>query len=124
MAWIEVSQMALNLMHQRHRVAYLTEQEVQTRANILDNLKSDGFRVVVVTDQQKAKLQAQAAAGGDQVRMLETYVQEYNASFQYAFVDPNALTAQERQVSTCLGEYWRWWGWIRGVYPSYASRKQ
>jgi hypothetical protein len=37
---------------------------------------------VVVTDQQKSKLQAQAAAGGPQVRILESYVSEYNASFQ------------------------------------------
>jgi hypothetical protein len=98
MAWIEISQMALNLMHQKRRVAYLTEQELQSRPNILDNVRSDGFQVVVVTEQQKAKLQGQAASGGPQVRILESYVEEYNASFQYKFVDPRELTSQERYV--------------------------
>ncbi len=98
MAWIEVSQLALNLMHQRRRVAYLTEQELQTNPHILDNVRSDGFQVVVVTDQQKAKLQAQAAAGGPQVRILESYVDEYNATFQYTFVDRARLTSQEQSV--------------------------
>lgn len=98
MAWIEISQMALNLMHQRRSVAYLTEQELQERPEVLDSVRSDGFQVIVVTDQQKAKLQAQAEGGGPQVRTLETYVQEFNSSFQYRFVDPGTLTPNERQV--------------------------
>lgn len=35
MAWIEISQMALNLLHERGQVAYFTEQEIQERPNIL-----------------------------------------------------------------------------------------
>ena len=37
MAWIEISQMALNLLHQQARVAYLTEQELQSRPDVLDS---------------------------------------------------------------------------------------
>lgn len=98
MAWIEISQMALTLMHKKRRVAYLTEEELQNSPNILDSVKSDGYQVVVVTDQQKAKLQAQAAAGGPEVRVLESYVDEYNASFQYKFIEVHQLTPQERKV--------------------------
>lgn len=98
MAWIEISQMALNLMHQRRRVAYLTEQEVQTMPNVLDSVRSDGYQVVVVSEQQKAKLEAQVATGGPQVRILETYVEEYNSSFQYEFVESHDLTYEERRI--------------------------
>lgn len=49
MAWIEISQMALNLMHQQRQVAYFTEQELQSRPNILDNVRTDGYQVVVIT---------------------------------------------------------------------------
>jgi hypothetical protein len=98
MAWIEISQMALNFMHLRHRVAYFTEQEIQSRPNILDNVKSDGYQVVIITEQQKAKLETQVLTGGPQVRTVETYIQEYNTSFQYKFVDPKNLTREERRV--------------------------
>ena len=64
MAWIEVSQMALNLMHQQRQVAYFTEQEIQTRPNILDTVRTDGYQVVVITEQQKAKLETQVLTGG------------------------------------------------------------
>ena len=80
MAWIEISQMALNLMHQQRKVAYFTEQELQSRPNILDNVRSDGYQVVVVSDQQKAKLETQVLTGGRQVRTLETYIRRLNPS--------------------------------------------
>lgn len=98
MAWIEISQMALNLMHQQRQVAYFTEQEIQSRPNVLENVKSDGYQVVVVTEPQKAKLETQVLTGGPPVRMVETYIQEYNTSFQYKFVDPLILTREERRI--------------------------
>ena len=98
MAWIEISQMALNLMHERAQVAYFTEQELQSRPEVLDSARSDGYEVVVISDQQKSKLASQILSGGPEVRTLETYVKEYNTSFQYRFIDYGILTREERLV--------------------------
>lgn len=98
MAWIEISQMALNLMHNQKKVAYFTEEELQTHPDTLANVRSDGFQVVVITSQQKAKLETQAIAGGPQVRTVEVYVREYNASFHYRFVDRCSLTTEEQRI--------------------------
>ena len=98
MAWIEISQMALNLMSAQAPVAYFTEQELQSSPNILDNVRSDGYEVVVISEQQKMKLDAQVLSGGPQVRTLEAYVEEYNTSFEYSFVDYSSLTNEERRI--------------------------
>ncbi|MCI0565069.1 MAG: hypothetical protein MN733_41920, partial [Nitrososphaera sp.] len=98
MAWIEVSQMALNLIDQRDEVVFFTEEQLQSEPDILDHAKSDGLKVVVVSGQQKDKLEAQALAGGPKVRTMTTYIQEYNASFQYKFVDMRKLTKEERRI--------------------------
>jgi hypothetical protein len=98
MGWIEISQMALNLMHEQRSVVYFTEQELQSSPSILDNVRSDGYQVVIITDQQKAKVEAQVLTGGPEVRTLQAYVQEYNASFDYKFVDPGKLTHEERKI--------------------------
>jgi hypothetical protein len=98
MAWIEISQMALNLMHQQKKVAYFTEEELQSSPNVLDSVRSDGYQVVVITDQQKTKLETQVLTGGPQVRTMENYVQEYNASFEYKFVELAQLTNEERRI--------------------------
>lgn len=96
MAWIEVSQKALTLMHERRNVAYLTEQELHAAPAMLDAAKRDGYEVVVITDHQKAKLTEQAASGGPQVRTLDAFVQQYNASFEYKFVESARLTQAEQ----------------------------
>jgi len=98
MGWIEVGQLALNLMHRQQSVVFFTEEQLQSNPNILDHVQSDGLKVVVVTEQQRAKLEAQALEGGPEVRTVDTYVQQYNASFQYKFVDPASLTKEERRI--------------------------
>lgn len=98
MGWIEIGQLSLNLMHQQQNVVFFTEEQLQSNPHILDNVQSDGLKVVVVTEQQRAKLEAQALEGGPEVRTVDTYVQQYNASFQYKFVDPASLTKEERRI--------------------------
>ncbi|MFN7614161.1 MAG: ATP-binding protein, partial [Phycisphaerae bacterium] len=98
MGWIEISQKALTLMHERRNVAYLTERELHTSPGMLDAAKRDGYQVVVITDHQKAKLTEQAMAGGTQVRTLDAFGQQYNASFDDTFVGLAELTQVERSV--------------------------
>jgi len=98
MGWIEISQMALNLMHQKREVVYFTEEEIQTRPNILDTVRRDGYKPVVVTEKQKTKLVDQMQSGGAEVRTVEKYVEEYNSSFQYEFISQRDLTRKEKQV--------------------------
>lgn len=98
MNWIEISQFALNLMHQSQNVAYVTEEELQTRGDLLSHAKDDGYNLVVIDEQQKAKLLDQAASGGPEVRILEVYAEEYNESFQYDFVPEEKLSNSEQCV--------------------------
>ncbi len=98
MQWIEISQLALNLMHQRAKVAYVTEEELQTRPDLVGHAKTDGLQVIVVSKRQKEKAEAQAAAGGPELRTLDVYAREFNESFQYKFVEPAKLNSQERGI--------------------------
>jgi hypothetical protein len=98
MAWGEIRLRALTLMAEQESVVVGTEQDVQSSHSRLDNIKSDGHRVVVISEQEKTKLKAQNLAGGPQVRTFEAYEEEYRASFEFKFVDYPGLTPQERRV--------------------------
>jgi len=98
MQWIDVSQHALNLMHQRTKVAYVTEVELQSRPDLIGAAKSDGLEVIVITEQQKQKAEAQVAAGGAELRTLDVYAREFNQSFQYEFIEVKQLNPHERAV--------------------------
>ena len=98
LAWIEVSQKALTLLNQAQKVVFFTESHLHSNPDILDSAKRDGLSVVLVSDQQMEKLETQARVGGPEVRTFGAYVQEYNASFQYQFVDPSTLSKSERRI--------------------------
>lgn len=98
MAWIEISQMALNLMHKNVEVVYFTEEEIQQRPDVIGIAKSDGYQVVVIDEQQKSKLENQVLTGGPQVRTVENYIREFNTSFDFKFIDIKDLSYAERSI--------------------------
>lgn len=98
MQWIEISQRALNLLHARSEVTYLTEEEMRLHPDVVDNMRQDGYEVVAVDDAQKAKLERQVEEGETELRTLEGYLEQYNDSFRYEFVEVEALTSRERGV--------------------------
>lgn len=96
--WAEISQWAFNLLHQRQDVAFVTESEIAELPNILDLMRGDGLKVVVVSDAQKEKLDGQVEAGDTDLRTVEGYVRQYNRSFEYRFVAESHLSVSEREV--------------------------
>ena len=95
MQWIEVSQRALNILHTREKVTFLTEAEMEMHPDVVDNMRQDGYEVVVVDDSQKGKLEAQ---DDEELRTLEGYVDHYNESFSYEFVEPGDLAPVEAAI--------------------------
>jgi hypothetical protein len=118
MQWIEISQRALNLLHARAEVTYLTEEEMRLHPDVVDNMRRDGYEVVAVDDAQKAKLEAQVEEGDTDLRTLEGYIEQYNDSFQYQFVAVEELTPQERAVFAATPSLLRLVGIDERAFPA------
>ena len=98
MQWLDIAQIAFNYLHERQKVAYITEKEIQFKPDIIGNMRNDGYTPVVVSEIQKEKLDNQIQSGGPQVKTVETYVKEFNQSFQYRFIKPGDLRPDEKAV--------------------------
>ena len=98
LTWIEIAQMALTHLHEAADVLFVTDQELQRHPDVMDNARHDGLEIVVITSAEKGKLVEQAETGGTSTRLLESYVMEFNDSFEYRFVEPEELTPREREV--------------------------
>ena len=98
MQWIEISQLSLTRLYERDKVIFVTEDELHSHPDVIDHARRDRLKVVIVTRPEKKKLQEQAEGGGVAVRLLEDYVAEFNESFEYSFVEPDDLSAEERAV--------------------------
>jgi hypothetical protein len=102
MQWIEIAQRALNLLHARSHVAFITESEMQIAPDIVDHMRNDGYDVVMVSDAHKMKLDEQYQAGDTDLRTMEGFIAEFNDSFSYEFIERHQLRDDERRV-TSLG---------------------
>lgn len=96
--WIEVTVRALTELHLRKPVILVTEKELHSHPDVMDHARTDGLDIVIITNQEKQKLDVQAKSGGVEVRGIEAYVAEFNESFEYRFVEPQDLRKEEAEV--------------------------
>jgi hypothetical protein len=102
--WIDIATLALTHLARTQEVIFVTEFELHRNPDIIDHARTDGLDIVIVTTAEKTKLVEQAEAGGPVTRTFERYVEEFNESFQYSFVDLEQLTGPERDVIDSAGE--------------------
>ena len=98
LSWIEVSQKALNLLHNSEKIIFLTEKEILSRPDILDWAKRDMYEVVTISDREKTKLDTQMNSGGPEIRTSDIFIGEINDSFQYKFIDFHDLNRNEKKI--------------------------
>ena len=96
--WIEIAQMALTRLDAVADVLFVTDQELHRHPDIVDYARADGLEIVIVSGAEKQKLVAQADSGGTPTRFFERYVQEFNESFSFTFVEEDDLDDSERRV--------------------------
>lgn len=96
--WIDIATVALTNLSTREEVVFVTEQELHHGPDIIDNARRDGLEVVIVTSAERSKLIEQAESGGPETRTFDRYVEEFNDSFEYSFVEPDDLAPAEREV--------------------------
>lgn len=97
-AWIDVSQMALNLMHESKKVVYFTPEERDNQLDVIRAALNEGYEPVPVTEKERARLDDQASSGGPKVWTVTRYFESYSAGFEYGFIEREALTPEERAV--------------------------
>jgi hypothetical protein len=101
--WLDVSLHACKVLNAHKQVVFVTATQLYTGAGLIGRAKADGYEVVVVPESVAAKLPTLEDIEGNAIRDLNEYGDEWNASFEYQFVDPGALTPEENAVYA-LGE--------------------
>jgi hypothetical protein len=103
MFWLEIAALASNCLHERQPVCFVTNLEYTANVDLVQQMPASGLQVVFVDSAVKQKLLEQMHDGGSQVQTLESFVNVYNDSFKFLFVDPAALTIEERFVFDLTG---------------------
>jgi hypothetical protein len=97
-AWTEVAVQACRLLQARDKAIFITGDDLVYRGDAIRNARSDGYRTVIVPEAIARKLKGLTDDNGNPMRDLDFYMEEWNQSFSFEWVDPDSLTEAERAV--------------------------
>jgi hypothetical protein len=95
---VDVGVHACQVLNATGKVIFLTPQELNSARDFVDRARDDGYRVVVVPQNIRRKLRDAVDINGAPIVDLERYKKTWNESFEFSFVEPSELTAEEQEV--------------------------
>lgn len=96
--WKSIRLHAVKLLNARDDVVFATVDEQNSKADLLNSAIREGYRVVTVPENISNEIQDEEDAKGNRLRNVGTYLEEYNESFEYEWVNEEELTEDERKV--------------------------
>jgi len=96
--WIDVQEHAVKILNATDKVVFLTSEELMTAANMVDEAKSGGYKIVIIPDSLKQRIKGLKDVSGNTIRDLSEFYREYEESFEFKFVEPEQLTKDERDI--------------------------
>lgn len=96
--WKPIQLHAVKLLNARDNAVFATVDEQNRKADLLDHAQREGKRIVTIPENIKSELETQSDTDGNSIRSVDTYLTEYNESFDYEWVTEDAMTAAERQI--------------------------
>lgn len=96
--WLDVALHACRILNANEKVIFVTSSQLLMGGSLISHAQADGYRVVIVPQNIAAKLPMLKDMSGKPIRDIGRYSTEWNESFQYTFIAPDALTPKERTV--------------------------
>jgi hypothetical protein len=102
--WRDVALHACQVLQTNERVVFVSAWQMAQDTAQVRYAQADGYRIVVVPDDIARSLGSLSDLDGKPMVNLDRYRDDWNDSFSFSFVDPAAMTAQERAVYARTGE--------------------
>ena len=94
--WLDVQEQAVRVLAAKGKTVFVSSQQMFTMGSTIQEARADGYKVIVVPDRLLGRLSHLRDLNGDPILDISGFVQVWNASFTYNFVDPAKLNKKER----------------------------
>lgn len=104
LSWIDVQEHAVTLLNKSGNVVFITAAESIAHPNMVDDARQNGTKIITIPDNLRNRLSGKVDDEGNAINDITRYVQNYNESFRFEFVDESDLTPREQQVFSLKDE--------------------
>jgi hypothetical protein len=105
--WLDVQEQAVRILATKGKGVFVSSQQMFTMGATIMEARADGYKVIVIPDRLLARLPKLRDLNGNPILDIKGFVQVWNASFHYDFVDPAKLKGTERDSWSILPELFR-----------------
>jgi len=96
--WLDIAVHASRVVNATDNVVFVTPAELSAGGPMFDYARDEGKRLVVVPSKVANKLVGLADLEGNEMQTLDAYTRDRARSFTFTWVEPEDLTAGEREV--------------------------
>lgn len=105
--WLDVQEQAVRILATKGKTVFVSSQQMFTMGSTIQEARGDGYKIIVVPDRLLGRLSHLRDLDGNPILDISGFVQVWNASFHYEFIDPAQLSKKERESWTILSELLR-----------------
>ena len=105
--WLDVQEQAVRILAAKAKTVFVTSQQMFIMGATIQEARADGYKVIVIPDRLLARLSSLRDLNGNPILDISGFVQVWNASFTYDFIDPEKLNRAERAIWAILPELLR-----------------
>lgn len=96
--WLDVQEQAVRILAASGKTLFVSSLQMYTQGATIQEARADGYRVIVVPDRLLGRLPKLTDLHGDPILDISGFVQVWNDSFQFQFVDPAELGVEEQKA--------------------------
>lgn len=98
LTWIDVQEHSVKILNREGKYVFLTSFEAIQHPDIVDHAKSSGHEIIIIPENLKAKIKRATDLSGNPIVDIGQFIENYNDSFEFNFVDPDKLNKKEKSV--------------------------
>lgn len=96
--WVDVAVHACKLLNATGKYIFLTPSEYRMAPMIINRAQGDGYTIITIPENVRKKLQGLKDLLDMPIIDLSEYIQQWNTSFEFSFVEPSELKKNERLI--------------------------
>ena len=98
MKWTDVSVHASKITNAAGNVLFVTDKEIMSAPRFLEDARANGRQIITIPSTVKDKLSGQVDIEGNAIQDLDTFVTEWSENFDFRFIPPEQLAAEEKAI--------------------------
>jgi len=98
LAWIDVQEHSVKILNQQGKCLFVTSFEAMQHPDMIDQARSSGHEVITIPENLKLKIQDAKDLSGNPIIDIGQFVENYNDSFEFSFIEPDKLNDKEKSV--------------------------